>query len=320
LNRSTLLQKRHKEPLSETPFENIRPSGNRHNTYLMNIKSTFLAFLLAGATAHATVLTFPDVATLISGGSEQVGAQYRYSNVGTISGSGGSFDAILTLSAEANGASFSFGEPRDTLIGVGQDGRFRIEPTFTSESPAGSFTYVEFNLRFVESGSLNSVIGESVSLVVNDIDSQGTSDFSDVFGIQSSMGGTFTLSSDTNLVNSITVGTEDTYRTFSLDTGTDLTSAPGISTDPVNFSQNQSDYSVQFDIESVGGSGINFLWGMQEGAGPVGHDHENNRTVLIDGTGTFVFDGETVVENIPEPTVFFLGALATPALLLRRRR
>ena len=285
------------------------------------------AFLVFASDLHAiTVISFPDVATLISGTSEQINTQYRYSNVGTIAATGASFDAILTLSSEVNGASFSVplpqpspNPPRDTLIGVGENGRFFIEPSFISESPAGSLSYVEFNIRFVESNSLNAVVGETVSLVITDIDSQTGSDFSDIFGIQADLGGVYTLSNNTSLVSSFTVGSQDTYRTFSLDTSTDLTSAPNASVALANFELNQTPYTVQFDIADVGASGINFLWGMVEGATGT-FDHNNVRRSYIDGTGTFAFVGETTTEGIPEPSSLLLVSLLPALAFMRRKR
>lgn len=293
---------------------------------MCDIKSILTGFLLLGPSLNAqTVLTFGDTATFISGTPEQIGAQYRYSNVGTLAGGGGSFDAVLTLLAENNGASFSFGSPRDTLVGIGESGRFRIEPTFTNESPTGSFSFVEFNISFVLPDTLNAVTGESVRLLAFDIDSQGPLNYSDVFGIQADAGGTYTVASDTRLVSSYTDGSWDTYRRFSLDTSLNLgagnngPAADHTLTDPVAFSNEQSQFSVQFDIENVGADGINFLWGMVGGAGAP-HDFNNNRTTYIDGSGVFTFSGNTVTSNIPEPTVPLLGSLGLALLLVRRRR
>ncbi len=289
----------------------------------MNVR--FLSLILMAMCTRLpgqTLLNFGTDAVLESGTAKTVNAVYRYQNVGTISGGGGSFDAMLTLIAETNGASYSI--PRgsnQTVVGGVNDGKFNLQPTYIGESPDGSFSFVEFNLKFVEAGTNTAVIGESIELVINDIDSNPGNNFTDVFGIHADFTPQITLSANSELVQDTTAGVQGSYTTFSLDTTQDLSSYGNISIDQSDqqaFEIAQTPYTIVLDLFNVGADGVDFLWGMD--SGNAAYNFDNRRGLLIDGSGTFSFDGPVIVVPEPDTAILALIAMCACFFFLRLRQ
>ncbi|GEM_PF-2294416 len=294
------------------------------STYLMkNLIFLLLLFFWLQFPLWAIDLNFTNAASIVNppGTSEQVGAVYRYTNVGTEDPGGPNeldVDLILTLLDLNGGASYQDRPPANqnfllSDVGAVETGSLKFQPTFDLDQ----FQFAEFNVRFVESGTLNAVEASDLNLVIIDIDSESNNNqnFTDMLFVDQTAGGTFTWTQDTNLVtNTGIMGTSGTsYRSFSLDYTTDLSGAPNI-TD--NEAAAQSPYTVMLDFDTVGIDGINFAFGVHHGTGTQ-FVQDSARKALFDGSGTFTFVGATeTIPVIPEPASLLLVGVSLGAVVL----
>ncbi len=289
---------------------------------------TFSIFLMARA--PALLLDFgdgtglPDYITGTGSGTQTVGAQYRYTNVG--SQDGNQVNVILTL-GELNGGAVYSNQNVDP-VGDASNGNAVFAPSFNYNIRS----YAEFRLQFEENGTGTAssvgtlLVAEDLSLVFKDIDSStGTSGFenyTDMIYIENGVAATYTLDKATKLVvNEFDAAPSGfDYQTFSLDFETDLSSEVGLSdTDP-----NQFQNTVQFDFATLGTDGVRMAFGTMVGLGAGNNTGPTPRRALIDGSGTFIFDDPDLPIVVPEPATAVLAGLlmltTIPIFWTRRSR
>lgn len=282
-------------------------------------KASTLSCFLFTSTSHGILVDFGDVSTpnLVSGTAKTPGAVYRYSNVGTEGGT--ALDALLTLGSTNGGASYSHSNPSIEPVGTtavtpAGDNAMLIANTYARNQ----LSFLEFNLKLVESGTLNGFAVTSLDLAFSDIDSSNSNpggdpnrgNFSDMVLLDPAAGGSYFTSGTSMLIQSSQSGIDvSNYDAFHLDNSVELTEIGGIDdNDPL-----QVDHTVIVNFATLGTDGFNFGYGTIPGLDVDGLSSTGARRGLLDGSGTTA---------VPEAssTVLIAAILAMGYATSRRRR